>query len=452
MNYRWILMVCLFCSCAVAKVKSPDRIWVSVDVERVPQYGLTVFCPGGKMHGFRFDEKKHAEYVLDDREAAILTFQHGFQERKQMYVERGDSLRLSYDGNSLQNTLKSNDSRPAITAYLAKAKITDLSRRDYALEFPAFLARLKEQEILNGKLLDSCRDELVKESDRFVRLERNRIKYTLGSALFNYPAMHAKIANREYVPDDSYYAAVRELFREDSELLCLEEYRKVLFAAVDVFVQREEAVYDLYPRTMKQMEYIQEHFKDEALKQELLFILAQGHIARYGIRNSGELDELYRHYVTDKKLLARYRAVYDSWAAIAPGAEAIAFHGEDAAEKSYSLKDFKGRNVCIYLWLNLHPCMQQFERLKQLQPLFEEKNVALVNLYLEDGREGWEKAIGNKQVQCGLHLFSDDVASFLKAYHYESHKVFQLILIDGKGRIVESHVPPMELEEMLKRL
>ena len=123
-------MVCLFCSCAVAKVKSPDRIWVSVDVERVPQYGLTVFCPGGKMHGFRFDEKKHAEYVLDDREAAILTFQHGFQERKQMYVERGDSLRLSYDGNSLQNTLKSNDSRPAITAYLAKAKITDLSRRD----------------------------------------------------------------------------------------------------------------------------------------------------------------------------------------------------------------------------------------------------------------------------------------------------------------------------------
>ena len=90
MNYRWILMVCLFCSCAVAKVKSPGRIWVSVDVERVPQYGLTVFCPGGKMHGFRFDEKKHAEYVLDDREAAILTFQHGFQERKQMYVERGD--------------------------------------------------------------------------------------------------------------------------------------------------------------------------------------------------------------------------------------------------------------------------------------------------------------------------------------------------------------------------
>ena len=47
---------------------------------------------------------------------------------------------------------------------------------------------------------------------------------------------------------------------------------------------------------------------------------------------------------------------------------------------------------------------------------------------------------------------SDDVASFLKAYHYESHKVFQLILIDGKGRTVESHVPPVELEEMLKRL
>lgn len=125
-------------------------------------------------------------------------------------------------------------------------------------------------------------------------------------------------------------------------------------------MSRKTPIHTPYEKAMKQMEYINNNTKDEQVKQNLLTIIANNYIKDAGIQKSTELDAFYRKHVTDKELLAQYQQTYDSWAAVSPRQPAPDFKAVDISDKEFSLKDFKGKYVCLYLWPCVSPAIQQF--------------------------------------------------------------------------------------------
>ena len=92
--------------------------------------------------------------------------------------------------------------------------------------------------------------------------------------------------------------------------------------------------------------------------------------------------------------------------------------------------------------------------MQESRPLLEERNVRLVSLSIDQTPDSWKGAIQNKDIQIGTHLFLGWDKNLLKTYHYNSNDMYQFILIDPEGKIVESHAPRPssgKMEEFIKK-
>lgn len=440
MKCKFIILLFALISCSYNNTQSENNIRISVDVKKVPNMGFVISYLRGNMKSIEFDAQGHGECVIENMDAAYLILQNGFAEQKMIYAEKGDRIQVSFDGENMAKTLKMTGVRQPIADYLAKVNIQWSDKEDFMLEIDEFISRLKERVAENQKLLDSCATSLATTSDKFVKIERYRIKYMMGLSLLDYPRAHAW-GRDNYKPGEDYYEALKNWMEEDKDLLCLTEYRTFMTEVPAFITSYREAVHTPYEKVMKQMEYISSNFKDEQVKQTLLTILACNYTKESGILQGKELDTFIRQHVTDKDLLSQYQKIYNSWAIVSPGQKALDFKAVDATGKEYSLKDFKGKYVCLYLWLNISPCVTEFIQLKTLRPLLEEKNIALVNLFIDDNREAWKQSIQDEKVQQGTHLFLGRDKNLLQTYHYNSSNMYQFVLIDPNGKIVELRVP-----------
>ena len=274
----------------------------------------------------------------------------------------------------------------------------------------------------------------------------------LGLSLLDYPRMHPYMAKIEYTPGDDYYNELKAWLEEDLNSLCLSQYRTLMTEVPTFIMSRKTPIRTPYEKAMKQMEYINNNTKDEQVKQNLLTIIANNYIKDAGIQKSTELDAFYRKHVTDKELLAQYQQTYDSWAAVSPGQPAPDFKAVDISDKEFSLKDFKGKYVCLYLWPCVSPAIQQFAELKKLQPLFKKKNIVLVNLSIENKKDNWVQTIQNEEVQVGTHLYAGFDKHFLQKCHYSAASMVQFIFIDPAGKIIELQAPlqSSNMEDFIK--
>ena len=436
--YLTILLFALV-SCATPP-SSKDSIKISIDVQELPSIGLAISTTDYNLQLVNFDSNKHGEYVINNMDAAYITLHNGFSERKQIYAEQGDNIHLTFDGKSMKESLEITGDHPGITEYLSRQKIIPYNRNIYSLQFPEFESALKEKITENYLLLDSCENTLKNESEKFIKLERARIKYLFAPALLNYPKVHGE-EDLEKIRDD-YYTTIKNWIEEDKDYLNLNEYKTfVSRSCATLAFQKKEISTTYYENILEQMYYLDQNFKQEDVKQGFISLWANEYVQNNGIKQINELNKFTREKLTDKKLLSRYEQIYDSWVKIAPGNRAIDFHPQDSTGKAFSLKDFKHQYVCLYLWQNVYPCIVEFSHLKKLNPLFKEKNIQLINLSIEPKPDEWKKAIRNQDIQTGKHLFLKNEKEFLKKYHYSSGTIHQFILIAPDGKIVESHLP-----------
>ena len=418
-----------------------NNITVSLDVEKIPELGFVISSQRSEMTSMEFSANGHAKYQLENTDAVYLTLHNGFSERKMIYAEQGDHIQLSFDGASMAKTLKMKGVRQSIADYLEKVNLAKLESQDYALELQAFSSLLKDKVISNQHLLDSCQNSLSKESSKFVKIESNRIKYTMALCLLDYPRHHSQITKNDYIPKEDYYEILAKWAEEDEDLLCLWEYRTFMTEIPAIIINDGKTDHTSYEKALQQMESINSYFKNERVKQSLLTIIANEYIKSKGILESKELDHFFRQHVKSKDLLAQYLSIYDSWATVAPGQLAPEFKATDPSGKEHSLKDFRGQYICLYLWPNINPCIQEFSHLEKLRPLFKKKNITLVNLSIDKNEKAWQEIIQNKELQVGIHLYSGFDRELLRRYHYNPGHMFQFTLIDPNGKIIELHAP-----------
>ena len=454
MKCKFILLLLVLAACTGNATRKGENMTITADVQKIPEPGLSLSYLRGTIRGFEFDKNKHAECSIDGYDYLYLVIHNGFKEVKCIYLEKGDHVNLTFDGESMAKSLVIEGGCKPIQEYLDSVKISWSPNEAFALEVPEFIAQLKELVIQNQALVNRYSDEINKVNTNFVKREKARIKYMMGLSILDYARAHAQMAKlQDYKPGQEYYDALLAWMDEDPDLLNISEYRTVVTEGISFVNNWQEPIKSPYDKVTKQVKYIQYILKHDRVKQPLINILVSAYVENFGIAQSKELIAYYKQHVTDKNLLAHFQAIYDSWDRIAPGKEAPDFQATDSTGKEYSLKDFRGEYVCLYLWPTFFPSIKEFSFLQELRPLMEERNVHLVSLSIDQTPDSWKGAIQNKDVQIGTHLFLGRDKNLLKTYHYNSNNMYQFVLIDPDGKIVESHAPRPssgKMEEFIK--
>ncbi len=454
MKCKLILLLLVLASCMQNVAQTGTNITLTADVQQIPDQGFSISYMRSIVRGFEFDKNKHAECTIEDFDYLYVTIHNGFKEVKLMYLEKGDNVNLTFDGESMDKSLIITGICKQIQDYLDNINIQWTPDSVFAQEIPEFINSLKNLVAENQKGLDKHSNEINKVNKNFIKREKARIKYMMGLSILDYARAHPSMAKlRDYKPGQDYYDAILAWMDEDPDFLDIHEYRTVVTEGIAFVLSNQGPIRSPYEKVMQQVEYIQKHFKNEQVKQGLINFLVCSHVKAVGITHTKELIDFYNQHVTDKDLVAQFQKIYDSWTNVAPGKDAPDFQAMDTTGKKYSLKDFRGEYVCLYLWPTFQPSITEFGFLQKLRPLLEERKVHLVSLSIDQTPDSWREAIRNKDLQIGTHLFMGWDKNFLKTYHYNSNNMYQFVLIDPEGKIIETHAPRPssgKMEEFIK--
>ena len=182
-----ILFLCVCVACTNSRLNK-ENITITVDVEKIPEYGFVISNQDGHMQTLEFDTNRHAEYIIENLEAAYLTLHNGFSENINFYAEKGDQIHLTYDGISMEKTLKTNGVRQPIIDYLKKIKISWIDPQNYTLGITEF-SKLLEKEIkkINPDVVIHCAAwtavDLAEDDDKVEKVRDVNAKGTENIAL-----------------------------------------------------------------------------------------------------------------------------------------------------------------------------------------------------------------------------------------------------------------------------
>lgn len=436
----WCVAI-LWVACSTPE-KQSDSIVITVDVQQKPEIGFIISYLRSEMRGIKFDEKGHGECVIEGLDAVYLTLHNGFSEEKIIYAEKGDRIHLAYDGKSMEKTLVITGGRQPIIDYLSRMKMKWPENDKYKLEIPAYMDYLQQLTDSNLLLLNTRKAELEKAGSKFVKLEEYRIRCSMSFMLLQYPDGHGwATGNQNYRPGEEYYAELRKWMVEDPDLVELYEYRILMTEGASIIAGQQGRYRNAYQKLLSQCKYIASEFKNEQVKQYMIDLLACDYLDQQGIRGIDELDRIYRANVKEKDLTTRYDRIYGEWEKLQPGNALADFTAADSSGRKYELKDFRGKKVCLYIWQNLYPCLKEYPYLDTLQPLFKANNIELVCLSIDTDKEGWKNTIRQKTTEPATHLYLGMDQDYLKSIRYQGIGMFQFLLLDEAGKIIEWKIP-----------
>ncbi len=149
--------------------------------------------------------------------------------------------------------------------------------------------------------------------------------------------------------------------------------------------------------------------------------------------NQQLLTYLRRNYIQKHEVLTQ----------LATGMESPTFTYPDINGKNVSLKSLKGKYVYIDVWATwCGPCKVQIPYLKDIEKVYEDKNIAFVGLSIDtqENKSKWEAMVQERDLS-GLQLLADKdwKSDFIIEYYITG--IPRFILIDPDGNIVSADAP-----------
>lgn len=352
---------------------------------------------------------------------------------RNIYLERGDSVNVSFDAADFQGTCAITGGKEKAITYLNQVKVINLPDDDFKLPFADYLAKA-ERKMEQMKRLLRVR-KLAGECGRFEVMEGGRITYFYACSLLMYPISHAFVArDTVWQPDEAYYAALRKYVREDERLAEVQEYRDYMIETAHIFDPDGRAVRDPYRKLVAEMAYLGDHIESDLLRQRLIFHLARTWVDGFGVKDITDMENLFYTYVTDPAMLAAYKAACGKWNITAPGRPSPDFQGTDINGKTYTLKDFRGKYLYIDMWATwCGPCRQELPYLKQLEAKYSGRNITFLSLSIDSDKAKWEEKVRSGTL-AGTQLLIGRGSKFQRDYGITGIPHF--ILLDPQGRIV----------------
>lgn len=394
------------------------------------------------------DSVGHAEFVIDDEDAVYARMCHypRVDQMMNVYLERGDRASVSFSGKDFKGTFAFDGEKEPAVKYLNTVVLTALPDEDYALPFDEYVKKLEKKEIEAVKLLEASG---VSKAGNFEEIEKGRIRYSYATQLLMYSLGHRfMVQDMNYQPDQKYYDVLDTYVVADDLLADLDQYREFIAEAAHVLDADNRDETAAYPRAVAQMRFIADRFEAGKTRDVLLHRLANAYVTRFGIEDIQDMENIYRTYVQDPILVAKYDAAREKWNLASVGKPSPDFKGVDVNGKEYTLADFRGKYVYIDVWATwCGPCRQEIPYLKKLDEDYKDAQIVFLSLSVDQDKAKWEKMV-KEQSMSGVQLHIGQNSSFQQAYKIEGIPHF--ILLDREGRIIDKKMSRPSMDEVTR--
>ena len=394
------------------------------------------------------DSVGHAEFMIDDEDAVYARMCHypRVDQMMNVYLERGDRASVSFSGKDFKGTFAFEGEKEPAVKYLNTVVLTALPDEDYALPFDEYVKKLEKKETEAVKLLEASG---VSKAGNFKEIEKGRIRYSYATQLLMYPLGHRLMAqDMDYQPDQKYYDVLDSYVAADDLLADLDQYREFIAEAAHVLDADNRDETAAYPRAVAQMRFIADRFEAGKTRDVLLHRLANAYVTRFGIEDTQDMENIYRTYVQDPVLVAKYDAAREKWNLASVGKPSPDFKGVDVNGKEYTLADFRGKYVYIDVWATwCGPCRQEIPYLKKLDEDYKDAQIVFLSLSVDQDKAKWEKMV-KEQSMSGVQLHIGQDSSFQQAYKIEGIPHF--ILLDREGRIIDKKMSRPSMDEVTR--
>ncbi len=384
---------------------------------------------------------------LDGMDALYAKVYYG-EKFKNLYLQKGDEITVSFDANDFENTFAVKGGHEKAIEYLNKIQLMGLPDQTFAQPWGRFKKDL-DNKIASMKRLLKVRKFDAK--DKFQKMEEGRITYFYANAMLMYPVSHLYLnQDTTMVLGQDYYDALRQYVKEDADLADIDEYRNYMIETSHVFDKEGKDIRQFYPKVIAEMNYIGEHLENEKVRESLIHFLAFTYVEGNGTDNITDLQNLYYTYVTSPYLNEQFKQACAKWDKAAVGRLSPDFKGVDIDGKQMSLRDFRGKYVYIDMWATwCGPCQKELPFLKKLEEKYRNRNIVFVGLSIDADKAKWEARVKSGAL-AGTQLYIGKGSKFQSDYRISG--IPRFILVNPNGRIVNPDMTRPSSEDTEKIL
>ena len=439
-----ILSLLLFLLAAV-NMHAAEGITVRFDVKN-PVLSNVVLVYHMSVNEFPLTDGK-ATVQLDGMDALYANVYYG-EKTKNVYLQKGDDVTISFDANDFDNTFAVKGGNEKAIDYLNKIQLTGLPNEVYIQPWSEFKATV-DKKIASMKRLLKARKFAA--DDKFLKMEEGRITYFYANAFLMYPVSHTYLTqDTTLVLGKDYYDTLRQYVKEDDDLADNDEYRNYMIETAHVFDEAGKNVRQLYPKVLAEMSYIGENTKSDKVRESLIHFLAFTYVEGNGVENITDLQNLYYTYVTSPRLNDIFKKACAKWDKAAVGRPSPMFKGVDVNGKEMTLRDFRGKYIYIDMWATwCGPCQKELPFLKKLEEKFKGRNIVFVGLSIDQDKAKWAARVKSGALS-GTQLHIGKGSKFQSDYRISG--IPRFILLDPNGRIVNPDMTRPSSEDTEKIL
>ncbi len=426
-------------------IKASDGMTLRFDIKNAV-LGNVVLVYHQSVNEFALADGK-ATVQLDDMDALYAKVFYG-EKNRDIYLQRGDDMTISFDADDFDNTFTVNGGNEKAVDYLGKIQLVNLPDENYALPWEQFKKAVTDKMAAMKRLLKVRK---FAADDKFQKMEEGRITYFYANAFLMYPVSHLYLTRdtTTVLPAD-YYNTLSEYGKEDADLVDIDEYRNYMIETSHVLDENGKDIRQYYPKVLAEMNYICEHFGNEKVREALVHHLAFTYVEGNGTDDIADLQNIYYTYVTSPSLNAIFKQACAKWDKAAVGRPSPDFNGEDINGKQMSLRDFRGKYVYIDMWATwCGPCQKELPHLKKLEEKFHGRNITFVGLSIDADKAKWEARVRSGEL-CGTQLHIGRGSKFQTDYRITG--IPRFILLDPNGRIVNPDMTRPSSEDTEKIL
>ncbi len=426
-------------------IKASDNITLRFDIKNAVLNNV-VLVYHQSVNEFSLDAGR-ATVQLDDMDALYAKVFYG-EKNRDIYLQRGDDMTISFDANDFDNTFSVTGGNDKAVDYLGKIQLVNLPDDNYALPWEQFKKAVINKMHSMKRLLNVRK---FPADDKFQKMEEGRITYFYANAFLMYPVSHLYLTqDTTMVLRADYYNTLSEYAKEDSDLVDIDEYRNYMIETSHVLDETAKDIRQYYPKVLAEMNFIIEHFNNEKVREALIQHLAFTYVEGNGTDDITDLQNLYYTYVTSPSLNAIFKQACAKWDKAAVGRPSPDFKGEDINGKQMSLRDFRGKYVYIDMWATwCGPCQKELPYLEKLEKKFRGRNITFVGLSIDADKAKWEARVKSGEL-CGTQLYIGRGSKFQADYRISG--IPRFILLDPNGRIVNPDMTRPSSEDTEKIL
>ena len=406
------------------------------------------------------DSEGNFSATFDLDEPIYGTFRNG-RDFARVYISPGDSLVISFDADSMDQTInftgKGADENNYLALYTLSSESTmEMIDKYYGFDCDTFIMEMERiNSTQNKELSDS------KLSASFSSIQEKNIEYELASNLVNYENYHSyaiRKQGKEQQEDDTLTTELINKIRSsaisDKELLTHAGYAYFINSYLDWESGQkfeEDEGYELANR----LELINNLFTDNEVKNYAIASDMMMQISYFGLSKAiMDTFSIYKENLPNSVYTEDVQILINKWLPLMEGNPAPTFTYNNIKGEAVSLESFKGKYVYVDVWATwCGPCRGEAPFYTQLAKDFKGKDIVFLGVSVDSDKEAWEKHI-KKEEPNSVQIISDKDWSSSIAADYNINGIPRFILIDKEGNIVSANAkrPSGAIREQLVEL